>query len=1260
MNPAAWLLRISGRRLVPLLMIGFALVIIGARYAHQVDAIGAEVLAQETARLRERMSIDQGRMELRLGLDDRLFLRRLVSTLALHEGVQRAYLLDAQGVVRASLSRLDIARPLPAVLAELPQRAELAPLLAAAQPSAIEVTTNPTHTALTAQVPLQAGHRLIVWQDLSRPLAQRRALMLAEVAREAAVVLVAVAALALLLHLLWFQRARRLAQALAAMGNGDLTVRSGLQGRDELAHIGAEADRMAAQLQQEHQRLQQMNQLVNRSPLVVIEWRNQPGWPVSYVSDSVAIWGYAPAQLLDGTLHYNDLFHPDDEPRVNAEIADYFAHGPDDYRQEYRIRRADGGWAWVDDRTSLQRDASGQVSSISGVLLDITARKQAEQAQREQAELLRMFYELPFLGMAISSPTDKRWMQVNDRLCEILGYPREELLAMSWAEMTPPGDLERNVALFDELMAGQREGYRLAKRFVRKDGAFVYAEIDVRAVRDAAGRVQQLFATIQDVTERKAVDEALRRSQAQLLEAQRIGRMGSWAYEIASGVVTWSEQTYRIQELDPETFQPSYDSFLSLIHPDDVDRVAQAYQRSVEQGSVYETRYRIRTRSGRIKHLRVRGETQYQDGQPLRTVGMVVDETELVEAQIERDRLVSVMETTSDIVSMADPQGQVFYFNRAGYDVLGLPPGPLASDVIARVHPEWARKRVLDEAWPTVMREGRWLGETAVYNARGAEVPMSQLIMAHHDAQGQVDYLWTILRDISERKAAEAALNLERTQLNEAQAVARIGSWAFQMPGAVLSWSEQHFKVLGLDPTRTVPSLDAFMSVVHPEDRPWVLEHVHRDLARQAPGVNRFEHRIVTDQGVRYVEERAGVEVDGQGQVCRIVGTTMDITERVLAEQALREAKDLLEQAEEVSLLGSWSGDAQTQRLVMSAQLFRNLGLEPADQPPSDRAYLACIHPDDQPRVTEDMQRIRAGGEARDMVFRTHPDQGPVRWLRRTARRIARDDQGLKPRYIGTLQDISDAVLAEERLRQTNQELEQRVAERTAQLRQANQELEAFSYSVSHDLKAPLRGIDGYSQLLVEEYGSRLDEEGLRFVQRIRHGVQLMGDLIADLLEYSRMERRDMAREPVDLVPLVMQVLDGYEADIQRQGVQVQTALEPGTLALDREGMAVVLRNLVGNAIKFSRDSQPPRVEIGSRSEAGRRMLWVRDNGVGFDMKYHDRMFGIFQRLHRAEEFPGTGVGLALVAKAVQRMGGRVWAESAPGAGATFYLEFPQ
>lgn len=1262
MSSPPWFLRLAGRHLLPLLLCVFALLTISLRYQHQMGAIAADVVQQESERLRERLSIDQSQLDLRMGMEDTLVLRRLVGALALHQGLERAYLIDPLGKVRASLSRLDVGRAVADVLAHAGVPPALTALTAAPAPRAIVVSEQDDGLALSGDMPLQGAHRLLVWVDNTRAVAVRRAAVQDELVREAVLVLVAVAGLALLLHLLWFRRAQHLSRALGSMGAGDLNTRTGLQGRDELADIGAAADRMAEQLRREQERLRHMNDLINRSPAVVIEWLNRPGWPVVQVSDSVRQWGYEPEQLLQGRVHYSDLIHPDDSQRIHDEVAHLFKHGPDEYRQSYRIRCADGRWAWVDDRTTLGRDAAGEVASISGVLLDVSAQREAEQAQRQQAELLRMFYELPFLGMAISSPTDKRWLQVNDRLCEILGYAREDLLRMTWAEMTPPGDLERNVALFEELLAGQRNGYRMAKRFLRKDGRTVHTEIDVRAVRDETGRVQQLFATIQDVTERKAADEALRVSQAQLLEAQRIGRMGSWAYDMRSGGLDWSEETFRIQGLEPHSVQPTFELFLSIIHLDDRDRVTTVYQRSVEQRTLYETRYRALLPDGRLKHLHVRGETQYENDQPVRTVGMVVDETELVEAQRARDRLVSVMETTTDIVSMADAQGRVFYFNRAGYEMLGLEPDAPLDDVIRRVHPAWAAQIVHDEGIPAAIGQGRWLGETAVFDKAGREVPMSQLIMAHRGADGQVEYLWSILRDVSESRAAEAALELERSRLAEAQAVARIGSWSVQLPGGEVSWSEHHYEVLGLDPARVTPSVEAYLGVVHPDDLPRVRAHVERAPDHAQGRVAKIEHRIVTPQGVRHVEERASVERDADGRVVRLFGTTMDVTERVLAEQALRVAKDTLEQGEAVGRMGSFAYDSDTRELQWSRQAFATIGLPFSPQPPSIDEYCACIHPDDVDRVRASIDLLVAGGgdDVPEVRFRTHPDRGAVRWLRRVYQRIDRAAEGRGARYIGTLQDITDAVLAEEQLRQANQALESRVAERTAQLRQANQELEAFSYTVSHDLKAPLRGIDGYSQLLVEEYGERLDEDGRQFIRRIRHGVQLMGELINDLLEYSRMERRDMATEPVSLLPLVQQVLDGYDADIHRQGAQVQLAMEPFTLALDREGMAVVLRNLIGNALKFSRDRQPPRVEIGSRSEAGRRILWVRDNGVGFDMKYHDRMFGIFQRLHRAEEFPGTGVGLALVFKAVQRMGGRVWAESTLGAGATFFLEFPE
>jgi signal transduction histidine kinase len=260
----------------------------------------------------------------------------------------------------------------------------------------------------------------------------------------------------------------------------------------------------------------------------------------------------------------------------------------------------------------------------------------------------------------------------------------------------------------------------------------------------------------------------------------------------------------------------------------------------------------------------------------------------------------------------------------------------------------------------------------------------------------------------------------------------------------------------------------------------------------------------------------------------------------------------------------------------------------------------------------------------------------------------------------GFLIDITDRRRAEQEIRQLNTELEQRVAERTSELEAKHREMESFTYSVSHDLKAPLRGIDGYSRLLESDHADRLDEEGRFFVAMIRKAAAHMGDLIDDLLAYSRVERGRPRLGLVTAAPVVASVLDGAAAEAAAAAIALRSEVEPDLGVLgERDGLMLALRNLLDNAIKFTAGRPHRAIEIGARRSQGQVLFWVRDNGPGFDMRYHDRIFEIFQRLHRAEEYPGTGVGLAIVRKAVERMHGRVWAESAKGHGATFYIQLP-
>jgi signal transduction histidine kinase len=252
-------------------------------------------------------------------------------------------------------------------------------------------------------------------------------------------------------------------------------------------------------------------------------------------------------------------------------------------------------------------------------------------------------------------------------------------------------------------------------------------------------------------------------------------------------------------------------------------------------------------------------------------------------------------------------------------------------------------------------------------------------------------------------------------------------------------------------------------------------------------------------------------------------------------------------------------------------------------------------------------------------------------------------------------QEVAERRKAEEEVRKVNEELEDRVEERTAQIAAANKELDSFAYSVSHDLRAPLRGIDGFSLALLEDYGERLDDTGKDYLGRVRAGCSRMGDLIDDMLQLSRLSRGEIHREEVNLSGMAGEIAE----ELQRTASQRRVVFEitPGmTVSGDAILLRAVLDNLLGNAWKFTAKTEGARITFGRQEEDGKDVFFVRDNGAGFDMAYADKLFAAFQRLHSPQEFAGTGIGLATVQRIIHRHGGSIRAEGAVGQGATFYF----
>jgi two-component system sensor histidine kinase/response regulator len=267
-------------------------------------------------------------------------------------------------------------------------------------------------------------------------------------------------------------------------------------------------------------------------------------------------------------------------------------------------------------------------------------------------------------------------------------------------------------------------------------------------------------------------------------------------------------------------------------------------------------------------------------------------------------------------------------------------------------------------------------------------------------------------------------------------------------------------------------------------------------------------------------------------------------------------------------------------------------------------------------------------------------------------------DYILKPFKLSVVLPVLSRALTVQRLRLENADLERRVRERTAELEAANKELEAFSYSVSHDLRAPLRHIDGFAQRLVKDYADQLPPPAHRLLERVCHGAQRLGLLIDDLLNLSRFSRQPLAKRNVNLASLVEQVLGELHSEREGRQVEIHLGHLPECLG-DASLLKQVFINLLSNALKFTRKREPAIIEIECQAQPGELMFTIRDNGAGFDMQYAGKLFGVFQRLHSTEEFEGTGVGLSIVHRIIHRHGGRTWAEAETNKGATFRFTLP-
>lgn len=384
-----------------------------------------------------------------------------------------------------------------------------------------------------------------------------------------------------------------------------------------------------------------------------------------------------------------------------------------------------------------------------------------------------------------------------------------------------------------------------------------------------------------------------------------------------------------------------------------------------------------------------------------------------------------------------------------------------------------------------------------------------------------------------------------------------------------------------------------------------------------------------------------------------------DITSQKLLLNTLKKSEDRLYRAQEIAQVGNWELDLVEKRIWASDQSFKIYGIERNNDYLPLSLVQSMVIPEDRERLDAALYTLLTENKEYSEEFTILRFNDKAHRIINSKAVVERDETGLPFKVLGVLHDITDRKKAEEEIIKLNTELENRVMERTMQLELSNKELESFSYSVSHDLRTPLRGINGFSQALLEDFSDILGPQGKHYLDRIKIASIKMGQLIDDLLKLSHLNRCELNISLIDLSQIVRKAIGQVKMSSVDRNIEFTVA---GGIKVygDKVLIHAAILNLIENSVKFTGNHATAKIEFGYIQNQDHKVLFIRDDGAGFDMAYSDKLFGAFQRLHRPDEFEGNGIGLANVQRIINKHGGKIWAESEVEKGATFYFTLPK
>lgn len=528
----------------------------------------------------------------------------------------------------------------------------------------------------------------------------------------------------------------------------------------------------------------------------------------------------------------------------------------------------------------------------------------------------------------------------------------------------------------------------------------------------------------------------------------------------------------------------------------------------------------------------------------------------------------------------------------------------------------------------------------------------------YRDDAGKPQRMIGTITDITQRRRAQETLRQSEFLLSKSQEIAHIGSYSWDVPSNKYAWSDEMYRIFGLSRETFDGSPESVIeNAVHPDDREKLYQGQVKILQDKKP--QPMEFRIVRPDGsIRYVNGNGYLNFDKNGDVTGMIGTVQDITDNVMVQQELEKHRQHLEdlvaerteEIREQALILEQIHDSVVATDLDGMVTSWNRGAERMFGYTADEAvgrHISFIYPeDDRQMIVENIiTSLKENHQHETEVRVCHKSGGIFYVLLSLSMR-----QNICGEVIGMIGYSIDIT--------ARKSAEQEVLRHKRALEAANKELEAFSYSVSHDLRAPLRAIDGFSATVVSDYYDLLDTDGKEHLNRIRANTQRMATLIDDMLQLSRVSRHVIEKTPINLSQLANDVAQKYQYEYPERNIHFEVEEEMHAEG-DASLMRIVLDNLIGNAWKYTSTMEQPKILFRRQQHNGAAVFCIQDNGVGFDMRYANKLFGAFQRLHHSNEFPGNGIGLATVSRIIGRHGGKIWAESKINEGASFFFTLP-